>query len=202
MPSTTPVQTIYMPTAQTLVVCDQNRPPPPFPTPPDPISNDMPPPILVQTGPAPTTMTSVATEAPVPLRPVDPVESPAMSPPVNSTFSPPSASPPREETCIRSLAWGGLKNFARVLITSGGDFGPLKSAIGLFVSFVEAHEAAGETRKEYKTLATELDGLFQDLAGAFASEESIPPGMRSSIMNLATSLDQEIAFLRQKETSL
>ncbi|KAG8690708.1 hypothetical protein FRC08_010437, partial [Ceratobasidium sp. 394] len=101
------------------------------------------------------------------------------------------------EDSTKCVTWAGLKAFTGVLSTSGDVFGPLKSAINFFADHVKAFEAEMEACEEYRNLRTGLDWLFHDLAGRFS--ESIPPGMRPSIVNLASGIEREITFVRQKE---
>ncbi|KAG8740140.1 hypothetical protein FRC10_004725, partial [Ceratobasidium sp. 414] len=119
------------------------------------------------------------TPEPPPAYADDPKSSDAVS--VNSTSHP---------------AWTGLKKFAAVLSASGDLFGPLKSAIDILTNFIEASEAAAEAHEEYEALRTGLERLFDDLAERFG--ESIPPGMRPSIMELTRGIEREIAILRPK----
>ncbi|KAG8785035.1 hypothetical protein FRC12_018054 [Ceratobasidium sp. 428] len=111
--------------------------------------------------------------------------------------------------------WTGLKAFADALSKVGDVFGPLKSAIDVFMKFVEASEvflslfpptlsvaqlktmkSVVETQEEYPTLRTAIDWLFHDLDGRF--RETIPVGMQSSIFNIARGIEQEITLLQPK----
>ncbi|KAG8703709.1 hypothetical protein FRC08_002671 [Ceratobasidium sp. 394] len=93
--------------------------------------------------------------------------------------------------------WIGLKKFAAVLSASGDLFGPLKSAIDVFVDFIETSEAAAGAHEEHESLRAGLERLFDDLAERFG--ESIPPGMRPSIMELTRGIERELAVLQPKE---
>ncbi|KAG9125264.1 hypothetical protein FRC07_008333 [Ceratobasidium sp. 392] len=79
--------------------------------------------------------------------------------------------------------WIGLKLFTGVLSTSSDAFGPLKQAIDAFTESIDVYEAAAEAHEEYRELRAKLDELFHDLSGMFG--ESLPPGIRPSIVNLA-----------------
>ncbi|KAG9089264.1 hypothetical protein FS749_001488 [Ceratobasidium sp. UAMH 11750] len=109
----------------------------------------------------------------------------------------PVSNPPTLEAGVGRATWTGLKLFGGVLGESAAVFGPLKQAVDTFAEFIGVYETSMEARQEYKTLRAELDGLFHDLAGAFG--ESVPPGMRPSIVNLARGIEQEISFFRRKE---
>ncbi|QRW07997.1 WD repeat-containing protein [Ceratobasidium sp. AG-Ba] len=93
--------------------------------------------------------------------------------------------------------WSGLRAFANVLNGCGKLFGPLKPSIDTFVGFVTAFEAVAEKSEDYERVRKELDGIFYDLAGCFSTD--IHPGIRSSIIKLAKSLEQEMELIRQKE---
>ncbi|QRW11564.1 WD repeat-containing protein [Ceratobasidium sp. AG-Ba] len=94
------------------------------------------------------------------------------------------------------IVWGGLKALVIALDKYGDGFGPLKPALDIFSDCVTKLEEFGELTQEYQTLRRNLDWLFHDLAGSFGKE--IPPGMRPSIVNLATGLEREINFVGQK----
>ncbi|KAG8736913.1 hypothetical protein FRC10_008764 [Ceratobasidium sp. 414] len=122
---------------------------------------------------------------------------PILSPqPIRVATAPASTNPPAAGSgaSIGCATWTGLKLFVEVLQTGADVFGPLKQAVDAFAEFIGT---SMEAHAEYKTLRAELDGLFHDLAGGFG--ESIPPGMRPSIVNLARGIEQEISFFRRKE---
>ncbi|QRV96976.1 WD repeat-containing protein [Ceratobasidium sp. AG-Ba] len=94
------------------------------------------------------------------------------------------------------IVWYGLKALVMALAKYSEGFGPLKPALDIFRDSVTKIEEFSELTEEYRTLRRNLDWLFHDLAGSFGKE--IPPGMRPSIVNLATGLEREINFVRQK----
>ncbi|KAG8719605.1 hypothetical protein FRC09_010899 [Ceratobasidium sp. 395] len=98
---------------------------------------------------------------------------------------------------VADQVWGGLKAFAGVLSSCGAEFGPLKAAIDVLVVSVSTFEAKRVTQQEYNSLRDTLDWYFHDLAARFG--ETIPSGMRPSIVNLARGLEHEIEFVRRKQ---
>ncbi|KAG8730385.1 hypothetical protein FRC10_002753 [Ceratobasidium sp. 414] len=101
------------------------------------------------------------------------------------------------EPCTEYEGWAELKTFAGLLSKCAAMFGPLKQAIDGFMACIETFEIVGENREDYQKLKVKLNILFYDLHGYFG--ESAPPGMRSSVADLAEGIKQELKVIQKKQ---
>ncbi|KAF8604120.1 hypothetical protein BDV93DRAFT_507794 [Ceratobasidium sp. AG-I] len=110
---------------------------------------------------------------------------------------PPSSTDDHGQSRAKNTAWAALKTSIGLLKESADAFGPLKSAIGGISRCIEIFERVAKSRKDYETLAIELDTICKDLSGYLSGP--MPPTMTSSIESLAKGIEQEIAFVLEKE---
>jgi hypothetical protein len=111
--------------------------------------------------------------------------------------------PSRSSTPEARTAWAGLEALGGALKACGDMFGPLKAAVEAISGCVEVYEVhiqivlslvfylnedafdqnVAKSREDYRTLRTDLEAQFMDLAVHF--NNPVPPTMTSSIENLA-----------------
>ncbi|KAB5589367.1 Lissencephaly-1 [Ceratobasidium theobromae] len=132
-----------------------------------------------------------------PLHPGSDLNAPVSSPPPPQTIATSNRESPKSGSTIADGSWKSLTAFAGLVTKGASVFGPLKEAIDVFTSFVEATDAAVAGQPGYDAVKAELGALFTDLIKLFP--ENSPPTMTNSMKSLCGAIRNELELISMRQ---
>ncbi|KAB5591588.1 Lissencephaly-1 [Ceratobasidium theobromae] len=193
------------------IIRPASAPPEIAPTIAQPASHPEPGPTITSSLPSPVPKPTLTSANPTPIvadnglqqsagspgstNPLDPGPDPYA--PLSSSHPPPQSTynrePPKLRSNIADGGWKSLTAFGRVVSKGASLFGPLKEAIDVFASFVEATDAAVAGQPGYDTVKAELGALFTDLIKLFPKNS--PLTMTNSMKSLCGAIRNELELI-------